>query len=141
MYEELTAQAKQAVTELLDVAKLKPGKLFVVGCSSSEMVGALDDECAVAESHGFEIVNAIPQLHAGGSFAMTAWANFKDPVLVETIVADAGIDIGGTLIGMHLRRVAIPVRLSVKKIGEANILCARTRPKYIGGARAVYQEL
>ena len=52
-----------------------------------------------------------------------------------------GIDIGGTLIGMHLRRVAIPVRLSIKKIGEANILCARTRPKYIGGARAVYQEL
>ena len=102
---------------------------------------ALVVERAVAESHGFEIVNAIPQLHAGGSFAMTAWANFKDPVLVETIVADAGIDIGGTLIGMHLRRVAIPVRLSIKKIGEANILCARTRPKYIGGARAVYQEL
>ena len=62
-------------------------------------------------------------------------------MLVETIVADAGIDIGGTLIGMHLRRVAIPVRLSIKKIGEANIRCARTRPKYIGGARAVYQEL
>ena len=181
MYEELTAQAKQAVTELLDVAKLKPGKLFVVGCSSSEMVGArigkgssleaaqaafagiypvlqergieLAVQCCehlnralvverdVAEVHGFEIVNAIPQLHAGGSFAMTAWANFKDPVLVETIVADAGLDIGGTLIGMHLRRVAIPVRLSIKKIGEANILCARTRPKYIGGARAGYQDL
>ena len=61
--------------------------------------------------------------------------------VVETIVADAGLDIGGTLIGMHLRRVAIPVRLSIKKIGEANILCARTRPKYIGGARAVYQDL
>ena len=102
---------------------------------------ALVVEREVAEKRGFEIVNAIPQLHAGGSFAMTAWANFKDPVLVETIVADAGIDIGGTLIGMHLRRVAIPVRLSIKKIGEANILCARTRPKYIGGARAVYQEL
>ena len=161
MYEELTTQARQAVTELLEAAKLKPGKIFVVGCSSSEMVGArigkgssleavqccehlnraLVVERAVAESHGFEIVNAIPQLHAGGSFAMTAWANFKDPVLVETIVADAGIDIGGTLIGMHLRRVAIPVRLSIKKIGEANILCARTRPKYIGGARAVYQKL
>ena len=102
---------------------------------------ALVVERDVAEAHGFEIVNAIPQLHAGGSFAMTAWANFKDPVLVETIVADAGLDIGGTLIGMHLRRVAIPVRLSIKKIGEANILCARTRPKYIGGARAVYQDL
>ena len=159
MYEELTVQARQAVTELLEAAKLKPGKIFVVGCSSSEMVGArigkgssleaaqaafagiypvlqaqgielavqccehlnraLVVERAVAESHGFEIVNAIPQLHAGGSFAMTAWANFKDPVLVETIVADAGIDIGGTLIGMHLKRVAVPVRLATRQIGEA----------------------
>ena len=86
-------------------------------------------------------MSAPSQLHAGGSFAVTAWANFKDPVLVETIVADAGIDIGGTLIGMHLRRVAVPVRLSLKQIGDANILCARTRPKYIGGERAVYQTL
>lgn len=167
MYEELTAQAKQAVTELLDIAKLKPGKLFVIGCSSSEMVGArigkgssleaaqaafagiypvlqergieLAVQCCehlnralvverdVAEAHGFEIVNAIPQLHAGGSFAMTAWANFKDPVLVETIVADAGLDIGGTLIGMHLRRVAIPVRLSIKR---------SARPTFSAPARA-----
>ena len=91
--------------------------------------------------HTYEIVNAVPQVHAGGSFAVTAWANFRDPVLVETIVADAGLDIGGTLIGMHLRRVAVPVRLSLKKIGEANLLCARTRPKYIGGERAVYQAM
>ena len=115
--------------------------IFLAAQCCEHLNRALVVERDVAEAHGFEIVNAIPQLHAGGSFAMTAWANFKDPVLVETIVADAGIDIGGTLIGMHLRRVAIPVRLSVKKIGEANILCARTRPKYIGGARAVYQEL
>ena len=181
MYEEITAQAKQAVTELLEAAKLTPGKLLVIGCSSSEMVGArigkgssleaaqaafagiypvlqaqgielavqccehlnraLVVERAVAEKHGFEIVNAVPQVHAGGSFAVTAWANFRDPVLVETIVADAGLDIGGTLIGMHLRRVAVPVRLSLKRIGEANILCARTRPKYIGGERAVYQTM
>ena len=98
-------------------------------------------ERAVAEAHGFEIVNVIPQPHAGGSFAVTAWANFQDPVAVETVVADAGLDIGGTLIGMHLRRVAVPVRLSLNKIGQANILCARTRPKYIGGQRAVYQEM
>lgn len=65
-------------------------------------------ERAVAEAHGFEIVNVIPQPHAGGSFAATAWANFQDPVAVETVVADAGLDIGGTLIGMHLRRVAVP---------------------------------
>ena len=181
MYEEITAQARQAVTELLDAAKLTPGKLLVIGCSSSEMVGArigkgssleaalaafagiypvlqargiaLAVQCCehlnralvverdVAEAHGFEIVNAVPQVHAGGSFAVTAWANFRDPVLVETIVADAGLDIGGTLIGMPLRRVAVPVRLSLKKIGEANLLCARTRPKYIGGERAVYQAM
>ena len=180
MYEELTAQAKQAVTELLDIAKLKPGKLFVIGCSSSEMVGArigkgssleaaqaafagiypvlqergieLAVQCCehlnralvverdVAEAHGFEIVNAIPQLHAGGSFAMTAWANFKDPVLVETIVADASIDIGGTLIGMHLKKVAVPVRLKQDHIGQAIVLAARVRPKFIGGERAIYNE-
>ncbi|MDD7673048.1 MAG: TIGR01440 family protein [Clostridia bacterium] len=181
MYEEITSQARQAVTELLEQAKLRPGKILVIGCSSSEMVGgrigkdssleaaqaafariypvlqaagihlavqccehlnrAIVMERAVAEAHGFEIVNVIPQPHAGGSFAVTAWANFQDPVAVETVVADAGLDIGGTLIGMHLRRVAVPVRLSLNKIGQANILCARTRPKYIGGQRAVYQEM
>ena len=62
----------------------------------------------------------------------------KDPVLVEAVAADAGLDIGSTLIGMHLKEVAVPVRLSVKKIGQANILCARTRPKFIGGERAYY---
>lgn len=102
---------------------------------------ALVVERELAMQKGWEIVNAIPQPHAGGSFAVTAWANFRDPVLVESIVADAGLDIGGTLIGMHLRRVAVPVRLGLNKIGEANILCARTRPRYIGGQRAVYQEM
>ena len=131
--------AKAVVDEILPILKAR-GLCLEAQCCE-HLNRALVVERDVAEAHGFEIVNAIPQLHAGGSFAMTAWANFKDPVLVETIVTDAGIDIGGTLIGMHLRRVAIPVRLSIKKIGEANILCARTRPKYIGGARAVYQEL
>ena len=70
----------------------------------------------------------------------TCWKNFRDPVAVEEIRAHAGIDIGGTLIGMHLKRVAVPVRLSLSKIGEANILCARTRPKLIGGERAKYTE-
>lgn len=94
-----------------------------------------------AEKRGYEIVNVVPQPHAGGSFAVTAWNTFKDPVAVETISADAGLDIGGTLIGMHLKRVAVPVRLKTAKIGEANILCARTRPKYIGGPRAAYPEM
>ena len=72
--------------------------------------------------------------------ATVAYASFKNPVVVEEIKADAGIDIGGTLIGMHLKKVAVPVRLSIKKIGEAPIICARTRPKFIGGCRAVYDE-
>ena len=93
-----------------------------------------------AERFGFEIVNVIPQLHAGGAFAVTAYENFDDPVVVETVRADAGIDIGGVLIGMHLKRVAVPVRLSEKFLGEAMLLCARTRPKYIGGWRAAYHE-
>lgn len=98
-------------------------------------------ERKAAEARGYEIVNVVPQPKAGGSFAVTAWNVFSDPVVVETISADAGIDIGGTLIGMHLRRVAVPVRTSLKQIGKAIVLCARTRPKYIGGPRAVYQDL
>ena len=180
MYKDITVQTRTVVTELLDQANMKPGTVFVVGCSSSEMVGkrigkgssmdaaqaaflgiypilqehgihlavqccehlnrALIMERAVAEQRGYEIVNVMPQPHAGGSFAVTAWNAFKDPVAVETIQADAGMDIGGTLIGMHLRWVAVPVRTSLNHIGEAIVLCARTRPKYIGGPRAVYQE-
>ena len=180
MYNEITKQTEIVVTEVLEQAKLKPGSLFVIGCSSSEMVGkrigkgssmeaaqaafegiypilqskgihlavqccehlnrALIMERAAAEAKGYEIVNVMPQPHAGGSMAVTAWNAFEDPVAVETIQADAGMDIGGTLIGMHLRRVAVPVRISLDHIGEAIVLCARTRPKYIGGPRAVYQE-
>ena len=83
-------------------------------------------------------VNVVPQPKAGGSFATAAYKALPDAVAVEHIRADAGLDIGGTLIGMHLREVAVPVRLSRAKIGEANILAARTRPKCIGGSRAVY---
>ncbi len=97
-------------------------------------------EKELCEKLGLEEVNVVPQPKAGGSFATAAYKNFKNPVAVEEIKADAGIDIGGTLIGMHLKRVAVPVRLSVKKIGEANIICARTRPKFIGGERAVYDK-
>lgn len=89
---------------------------------------------------GAEIVNVLPQPKAGSSFATAAYQAFHHPVALEEIRADAGLDIGGTLIGMHLRPVAVPVRLSLDKIGEARILCARTRPKFIGGSRAVYDE-
>ncbi len=87
-----------------------------------------------------EAVNVIPQPKAGGSMATAAYARFKCPVVVEEIRADAGIDIGFTLIGMHLKRVAVPLRLTNNKIGEATVLAARTRPKFIGGSRAVYNE-
>ena len=87
-----------------------------------------------------EIVNVVPQPKAGGSFATTAYKTFKDPVALEEIKADAGLDIGGTLIGMHLKRVAVPVRLSIDHIGQAILLAARTRPKFIGGCRAVYDD-
>ena len=86
-----------------------------------------------------ETVWVVPQPKAGGSFATTAYRTFKDPVMLEEIKADAGMDIGGTLIGMHLKRVAVPVRLSLDHIGNAILLAARTRPKYIGGERAKYE--
>ena len=87
-----------------------------------------------------EAVNVIPQPKAGGSFATAAYEAFKNPVAVEEIKADAGIDIGFTLIGMHLKHVAVPVRLENNKIGEATVLAARVRPKFIGGERAIYNE-
>ena len=97
-------------------------------------------EREVAKQYGCQIVAAIPQPHAGGSWATNCWRTFKDPVLVEEVKAAAGMDIGGTLIGMHLRRVAVPVRLSLDHIGEAILLCARTRQPFSGGSRAVYSD-
>ena len=87
-----------------------------------------------------EPVNVVPQPKAGGSLATKAYAGFDDPVALEEIKADAGIDIGFTLIGMHLKKVAVPLRLENNKIGEAMVLAARTRTKFIGGVRAVYDE-
>lgn len=87
-----------------------------------------------------EQVNVIPQPKAGGSFATAAYRKMSDPIAVEEIRADAGLDIGGTLIGMHLKKVAVPVRLSMDHIGDAILLAARTRAKFVGGSRAVYNE-
>ena len=89
---------------------------------------------------GAEIVNVKPQPKAGSSFATAAYKSFRHPVAVEEIKADAGLDVGGTLIGMHLKKVAVPVRLQQNHIGEAILLAARVRPKFIGGERAVYDE-
>ena len=87
-----------------------------------------------------EIVNVLPQPKAGSSFATAAYENFSHPVALEEIRADAGLDIGGTLIGMHLKKVAVPVRLEQNHIGQAIVLAARPRPKFIGGDRAIYDE-
>lgn len=175
----ITAQARQAAAELLETAKLEQGDLFVVGCSSSEIVGGqighassleaaqavfagiypllreqgiwlaaqccehlnraliLERDCA--RQYGYDPVCVVPQPKAGGSFATTAWRTFSRPVAVEHIRAHAGLDVGGTLIGMHLRDVAVPVRLSFDHIGRAILIAARTRPKLIGGSRAVYE--
>ena len=106
-------------------------------CEHLNRALVVERECA--EKYGLEIVCVVPKAKAGGSFAATAYENFNNPVVVEAIKAHAGIDIGSTLIGMHLRHVAVPVRLSMKTLGDATLTCARTRPKYIGGPRACYE--
>ena len=164
----IQSQIFDAVNELFSVAPTKPGQILVVGCSTSEILGqkigtsgdihpaneifeVLHAEsnkrgiflacqcCEHAEKYGLTEVMAVPHEHAGGSFATAAYHGFDDPCLVEEISADWGIDIGNTLIGMHLKRVAVPVRLSMKTIGQAPVTFARTRPKYIGGPRAQYE--
>ena len=119
-------------------AAVKAG--FCASKTLDENIRRISGYLEAAEKYGLETVNVVPQPKAGGSFATTAYENFTSPAAVEHIRAHAGIDIGGTLIGMHLRDVAVPVRLSIKNIGEAGIICARTREKFIGGSRAVYHE-
>ena len=97
-------------------------------------------EKELAKREKWDVVNVIPQPKAGGSFATTAYESLSEPVAVEHIKAQAGMDIGNTLIGMHLKEVAVPVRISISRIGNAPIVCARTRAKFVGGSRAVYDE-
>lgn len=100
---------------------------------------ALTIEKEALQTHRLERVTVIPTVKAGGSMSAYAYTNMKEPVVVEELQAQAGIDIGQTLIGMHLKRVAVPVRTSISKIGDAVVTIATTRPKLIGGARAVYE--
>ena len=118
---------------------LKEQGIYLAAQCCEHLNRALIVERACAKAYGLEEVCVVPQPKAGGSFATTAWTNFDAPVAVEEIRAQAGLDIGGTLIGMHLARVAIPVRLERNRIGDAILLAARTRPKYIGGIRARYE--
>jgi len=114
--------------------------LYLAAQCCEHLNRALILEKEAARKFGYEIVNVVPQPKAGGSFATALYGRLKEPVAVEQIRAACGLDIGGTLIGMHLRPVAVPVRLSLDHVGEALLLCARTRAKYIGGTRAVYAE-
>ena len=114
--------------------------LYLAAQCCEHLNRALIMEREAAEKFGYEIVCVRPRPKAGGSFATAVYDAMRDPVAVEHVRASAGLDIGGTLIGMHLRDVAVPVRLQVRKIGEALLLAARTRPKLIGGARAEYPE-
>lgn len=115
----------------------KPLNIYVAAQCCEHLNRAIIIERAA--SAPFEQVNVLPQPKAGGSFATAAYKTLSDPVAVEEIKADAGIDIGGTLIGMHLKKVAVPVKLEHNHLEQAIVLAARTRLKYIGGERAVYQ--
>lgn len=121
---------------LYDFAKSK-GIYLAIQCCEHLNRAIITERAALPFA---EIVNVVPQPKAGGSLATQAYAGFNEPIALEEIKADAGLDIGFTLIGMHLKKVAVPVRLKNNKIGSATVLAARTRAKYIGGARAMYNE-
>ena len=133
--------APEAAEALLDaiypIIKEKGIYLAAQCCEHLNRALIIERECA--EKYKLEEVCVIPQPKAGGSFATAVYNKMTSPVAVETIKAHAGLDIGSTLIGMHLKSVAVPLRLSINTIGEAYIVCARTRPKFIGGERAVYK--
>lgn len=169
----------QALNEFEQQVKFAPKQLFVIGCSTSEVIGAkigtsgamdvaeviyeefakfaqkhdlylvfqgcehinraLTMEAAAAIQYNLEPVAVVPVRTAGGSMSAFAFTQLKNPVVVEAVSAHMGIDIGQTLIGMHLKLVAVPIRTSVKMLGEAVLTMATTRPKLIGGTRAQYE--
>lgn len=130
--------AKTVLDGILPVLREK--NIFLAAQCCEHLNRALIVEKEYAKLHGIEIVNAVPQKKAGGSFATAAYGAFEHPVAVESVTAQAGLDIGDTFIGMHLAKVAVPVRLELKSIGKAHLTAARTRPKYVGGERAVYDD-
>lgn len=134
-----SAEAGQAIFDGIYQAANAAGVALAAQCCEHLNRAIIIEETA-SKARNLEAVNVVPQPKAGGSFATAAYHTFNHPVAVEEIKADAGMDIGDTLIGMHLKRVAVPVRLSVSTLGNARVVCARTRPKYIGGERAHYDE-
>lgn len=129
----------ETVAETL-LACCRQKKIYLAAQCCEHLNRAIIIEKEAAKEYRIPMVNVVPKLKAGGSFATAAYAGMEAPVAVEAIQAHAGIDIGDTLIGMHLRPVAVPVRICTKKIGEAHVVCARTRLKFIGGERASYLE-
>lgn len=132
-----TPEVAQAIFDGLS-SVFKPRGIYIAAQCCEHLNRALIVEYDAVP--GAEIVNVKPQPKAGSSFATAAYDNFEKPVALEEIKADAGLDIGGTLIGMHLKKVAVPVRLKVNHIGSAILLAARVRPKFIGGERAYYDD-
>ncbi|MFD1470902.1 TIGR01440 family protein [Companilactobacillus mishanensis] len=180
-FENLEKDLSKITEEVLEAANLRPNDVFILGCSTSEVVGghigkdsnpeigqgiiktllselkpreinlavqgcehinrSVVVERKVAEEKGFEIVSVVPAMHAGGACSVAAFEQFEDPVEVEHIVAQAGIDIGDTSIGMHVKFVQVPVRPSQKELGGAHVTALRSRPKYVGGPRANYEPI
>lgn len=132
-----SADAGQAIFDGIYQAARECGISVAAQCCEHLNRAIIIEETDAAK-RGIDIVNVVPQPKAGGSFATAAYHTLEHPAAVEAVRADAGIDIGDTLIGMHLKAVAVPVRLSVSTLGEARVVCARTRAKYIGGERAHY---
>ncbi len=135
-----SAGSEEVATEIYQILRNVQQKygfhLAFQGCEHINR--ALVVERETAELFGLELVNVVPVKKAGGAMATHVYHQMKDPVVIEFIKADAGIDIGDTFIGMHLKHVAVPIRSSVKEVGNAHVTMAKTRPKLIGGARAQY---
>lgn len=125
------------IKEVLNITGKENINLAVQGCE--HLNRALVIEREVAEKNNFEIVSVIPALHAGGAMSVAAFSQMKDPVMIEHVIAKAGVDIGDTEIGMHVKFVQVPLRLKEKYIGKARVTALKSRPKLIGGARAIYE--
>jgi len=132
-----SAEIAEAIMDgLLPIIRESQLYLAVQCCEHLNRALVVERECA--DRYGLELVTVIPHLKAGGALSAAAMKEYSHPVVVESISAHAGMDIGDTFIGMHLRRVAVPVRLDITRIGDAHLTMARTRPKLIGGERALY---